>query len=86
MERSTCDSAAKCTMVSIFLSHQLIDELGIANIAVYEAEVRVGLHGLKIGEIPRIREHVQHHHPVVWIVLKPIMSEVRTDKTSTTSD
>ena len=60
MLRSTCDSAAKCTITSGFSSvHQIVHQLRVADIPVYEAVTLDRRNGEKIFEIPGVGELIE---------------------------
>ena len=72
--------------INAFIPHHGIDRVQIADIAVYEAEIRISVDRRKACSIAGISQGVEHHDPVIAVARQPEMSEVGSEKTSTSGD
>jgi len=70
----------------IFLGQQTIYGFRIAYVTVYEAEILLAPHRLKVRQISCVSERIQYYDTVLWMVLQPIMNEARTDEAGATSN
>ena len=69
MDRSTWDSAAKCTIdIEPVFAQQLLDQRRVADIAVDEMEILLGLNRVEIGEIPGISQGIEHHDEIARVL------------------
>ena len=57
--RSTCDSAAKCTMASAALAIGRVHSCGIADVAAHEAITRVVCHRRQVLQVARVSQLVE---------------------------
>jgi len=72
--------------VDALVLHEPVDELLVADVALHEAEVGLALGVLEVQRAPRVRERVQHHHPVLRMRLQPMVQEIRADEAGAAGD
>src|SRR4051812_2922208 len=64
-------------------AQQLCDQLLVADVAVYETEVRAAFQRCETATIARVRERIQHQRPIIRVIAHPAVYEVAADEPGT---
>src|SRR6185312_8824574 len=59
---------------------QLLYEHSVADVSMDESELKSVDDRIEIRKVTRIRQSIEHHHPIVWVPSQPEVHEVRTDE------
>ncbi len=70
----------------VHLRHELVHQLGVADVAPHEAVAGVAFHVPQVGRVAGVGELVQVDHPAAGVTLKQVEDEVAADEAAAAGD